>query len=104
MHWTLWTMLISVILIIIEILVFKCYQVKEYRNSEPEDITFSIGLLILLSIGALIPIFNCILVLVFPIASMVHISENYNDMMLKSLENNKNNVMLNILYFLKKGI
>lgn len=97
-------MLVSVILIIIEILVFKCYQVKEYRNSEPEDITFSIGLLILLSIGTLIPIFNCILILVFPITSVIHISENYNDMMLKSLENNKNNVMLNILYFLKRGI
>ena len=104
MHWTLWTILISVILIVIEILVFKCYQVKEYRDSEPEDITFSIGLLILLSVGALIPMFNCILVLVFPIESIVHISENYNDMMLKSLEYNKNNVMLNILYFLKKGI
>lgn len=104
MHWTLWTMIISIILLVIEFLVFRCFHVSYRKNNDWEDVDFPIFVLLIIGVLAFVPIVNLITAVAFPISTSVNMSENYNYAQLKPIGGNENNVMLRILHFLSKSI
>lgn len=104
MHWTLWTILISVILLVIEFFIFKCFQVSGCMRNDWKSIEFPIFVILILALAALVPILNCAAVGIFPIVTMSKLTDNYDYMKLKPLEGNENNIMLHILYFLCKSV
>lgn len=105
MHWTLWTMLIAIILIAIEFLVIKCFEV-ENRRDEWNNIYLPVWNYLLVVLLAFVPVGNLITVVVFPVVIGCYIDEDYYDCRLKDVkkDENKNNLMLHILTILTREV
>lgn len=103
MHWTLWTILISAIIVAIEYLIMKCLLVASSCYQKTcEDIKFKIWHIVVLVLCVLTPVMNIATIFAFPAL----VFNGYYYIQLKDIEKeeNKNNLMLRILNFFGKEL
>lgn len=105
MHWTLWTMLIAIILIVIELSVIRCLEVRGRRDNW-DNIHLPVWSYLLVVLLAFVPVLNLITAVAFAIIIGCYIDENFYDCRLKDVkkDENKNNLMLHILTLLVRKV
>lgn len=106
MHWTLWTILISVVLLALEYLVLRCFRVNDSSGSSFHSVELPVWSFILVGVLALAPVINLITVVAAPFGVSIYINDEYWNCELKDArsEENKDNIMLMIISFLAKKV
>lgn len=106
MHWTLWTMLIAVVLLAIEYLVLRCIEVSDTWDGPCHSAELPVWAFILIGALAFAPVINLIVVIAAPIVVAIYIEDEYCDIKLKDpkSEENKDNIMLMIISFLARRV
>lgn len=98
-------MLIAIILVAIEFLVIRCFEVQG-RRDDWDNIHLPVWSYLLVVLLAFVPVLNLITVVVFAIVIGCYIDEEFYDCRLKDVkkDENKNNLMLHILTILVRKV